>query len=188
MIFRFEEIKNYIARNVKVSLCFDDGYYHDYLMISDIPKGKYDHLYVSGVGMADVEFSRDVYSAPPQLEGEVMVTKDDYCMEPAIELILTKEPRDIECERSTDKGILFCDLKPYLQIGKNFSIVNREDWSYETYKYRSDISEKYNDMYVYGIGMEDNPEVEEYVRKLKFDSHLKKRMVIVLSDMPKKRL
>lgn len=140
MIFRFEEIKNYIARNVKVSLCFDDGYYHDYLMISDIPKGKYDHLYVSGVGMADVEFSRDVYSAPPQLEeGEVMVTKDDYCMEPAIELILTKEPRDIECERSTDKGILFCDLKPYLQIGKNFSIVNREDWSYETYKYRSDI-------------------------------------------------
>ena len=69
MIFRFEEIKNYIARNVKVSLCFD----HDYLMISDIPKGKYDHLYVSGVGMADVEFSRDVYSAPPQLEGEVMV-------------------------------------------------------------------------------------------------------------------
>ena len=73
----------------------------------------------------------DVYSAPPQLEGEVMVTKDDYCMEPTIELILTKEPRDIECERSTDKGILFCDLKPYLQIGKNFSIVNREDWSYE---------------------------------------------------------
>lgn len=145
MIVRFEEIKNYIARNVKVSICFEDGYYHDYLMISDIPKGKYDHLYISGVGMADVEFSRDVYSAPPQL-GEVMVTKDDYCMEPAIELILTKEPRDIECERSTDKGILFCDLKPYLQIGKNFSIVNREDWSYETYKYRSDISEKYNDM------------------------------------------
>lgn len=49
MIVRFEEIKNYIARNVKVSICFEDGYYHDYLMISDIPKGKYDHLYVSAL-------------------------------------------------------------------------------------------------------------------------------------------
>ena len=184
-LFRFEEIKKYIARNVKGSLCFHDGYYHDYLMISDIPKGKYDHLYVSGVGMADVEFSRDVYSAPLQLEGEVMATKDDY-IDPAIEIVLTEEPRDIECERSTDKGILFQELKPYLQIGRNFSIVNREDWSYETYEYRSDISEEYNDMYVYGIGMEDNPDVEEYVKKFKFDSKLKKRMVIVLSDKPKK--
>ena len=184
-LFRFEEIKKYIARNVKVSLCFHDGYYHDYLMISDIPKGKYDHLYVSGVGMADVEFSRDVYSAPLQLEGEVMATKDDY-IDPAIEIVLTEEPRDIECERSTDKGILFRELKPYLQIGRNYSIVNREDWSYETYEYRSDISEEYNDMYVYGIGMEDNPDVEEYVKKFKFDSKLKKRMIIVLSDKPKK--
>ena len=126
MILRFEEIKNYIARNVKVSICVEDGYYHDYLMISDIPKGKYDRLYVYGVGMADVEFSMDVYSAPLQSEGEIMVTKDDYCIDPAIEIVLTKEPRDIEGERSTDKGILFRELKPYLQIGKNFSIVNRE--------------------------------------------------------------
>ena len=32
MAIKFKEIKNYIARNVRMSICFEDGYYHNYLM------------------------------------------------------------------------------------------------------------------------------------------------------------
>lgn len=66
MAIKFEEVKRYLARNVRLSICFEDGYYHDYLMVSDIPDSKYDRLYVYGIGMIDVEFSRDVYSKPQE--------------------------------------------------------------------------------------------------------------------------
>ena len=182
MAIGFKEIKKYIARNVRISMCFKEGYYDDYLMISDIPKGKYDDLYVYGVGMIDVEFSRDVYSAPLQAERERMGIKD-IAFEPALEIVLMKTQRDIE--RTTEKELLFRDLKPYLQIGRNFSIVNRKDWSCENYEYRNDIPEKYDNMYVYGIGMEDNSHVEKRVKDLEYDTMFKKQMVIVLSDAPR---
>ena len=82
-------------------------------------------------------------------------------------------------------NLIFRDLKPYLQIGRFFSVVNREDWSYETYEYRRDIPEKYDDMYVYGIGMENNPAIDEGLKAFEYDTILKKRMVIVLSDKPR---
>lgn len=44
---------------------------------------------------------------------------------------------------------------------------------------------RYDNMYVYGIGMEDNTDLEETYRELKHDTHLKKRMVLVLSDNPR---
>ena len=75
---------------------------------------------------------------------------------------------------------MFKDIKPYLQIGRNFAVVNREDWSYRLYEYRNEIPASYDDMFVYGIGMEDN--LEEVLEKRKFDSCLNKRMVIVLSN------
>ena len=34
MAIGLEEIRKYIARNVRISICFEDGYYHNYLMIS----------------------------------------------------------------------------------------------------------------------------------------------------------
>ena len=61
MAIKFEELRKYVARNVRLSICFEDGYYHDYLMMSDIPEQKYAGFYIYGVGMVDVEFSRDVY-------------------------------------------------------------------------------------------------------------------------------
>lgn len=182
MAIEFKEIKKYIARNIRISICFEDGHYHNYLMLSDIPDQKYDSLYVYGIGMADVEFSMDVYSNPRELDGEIMVTKDDR-IEPAIEIVLHEDERGIE--RSTDEYLLFKDLKPYLQIGRNFSVVNREDWSSESYEYRDEIPEKYDDMYVYGVGMEDNPFINESLKNFMFDTFLKKRMVIVLSDKPR---
>ncbi len=36
MAIQFKEIRQYLARNTRLSICFEDGCYHDYLMISDI--------------------------------------------------------------------------------------------------------------------------------------------------------
>lgn len=117
MAIKFEELRKYIARNVRLSICFEDGYYHDYLMMSDIPEQKYAGFFTYGVGMVDVEFSRDVYAALPEPEGECWCRKDDT-MKPAMELMISEEPRDIK--RSVEQKLLFRDLKPYLQIGRHF--------------------------------------------------------------------
>lgn len=183
MAIQFQEIRQYLARNVRLSICFDGGYYHDYLMISDIPAEKYKDLYVFGIGMADVEFSMDIYTSPKDLDGVIMSSKDDT-MEPAIEIVLEKSPRNIE--RKSEDVLLFKDIKPYLQRGRNFAIVNREDWSYKFFEYRSEIPDEYDNMFVYGIGMKNNTDERDkdfikILEKWKLDSYLNKRMVIVLS-------
>lgn len=110
MAIQFCEIKKYIARNERISICLEDGSYDDYLMISDIPEGKYDNLYVYGIGTVDVEFSKDMYAAPSQLEGMVISPKHDM-MAPAIEIVLHKDPRDIA--RCEERCLLFKDLKKF---------------------------------------------------------------------------
>ncbi len=184
MAIQFKEIKQYLARNIRLSICFEDGHYHDYLMISDIPVEKYKDLYVYGVGMIDVEFSKDIYTSQKDLDGVIVSTKDDT-IEPAIEIVLHETPREIE--RKAKDILLFKDIKPYLQIGRNFAVVNREDWSYRLYEYRKEIPTSYDDMFVYGIGMEDNfdesdKNIAKVMKKRNFDSYLNKRMVIVLSN------
>ena len=77
MAIQFKEIRQYLARNAKLSICFEDGYYHNYLMISDIPAEKYKDLYVYGVGMIDVEFPMDIYVSPKDLDGVITSTNDD---------------------------------------------------------------------------------------------------------------
>lgn len=184
MAIQFKEIRQYLARNVRCSICFEDGHYHDYLMISDIPVEKYKDLYVYGVGMVDVEFPKDIYTSPKNIDGVIISTNDDT-IEPAIEIVLHETPREIE--RKSEDVLLFKDIKPYLQIGRNFAVVNREDWSYRLYEYRSDIPDNYGDMFVYGIGMEDNfdesdKNIAKVLEKRNYDSYLNKRMVIVLSN------
>ncbi len=184
MAIQFKEIRQYLARNAKLSICFEDGYYHNYLMISDIPAEKYKDLYVYGVGMIDVEFSMDIYVSPKDLDGVITSTNDDT-LEPAIEIVLHEAPRDIE--RKAEDVLLFKDIKPYLQRGRNFAIVNREDWSYKFFEYRREIPDDYDNMFVYGIGMENNTDGRDkdlikIFEKRKLDSYLNKRMVIVLSN------
>lgn len=183
MAIKFKEIRRFLARNIRLSICFEDGDYHNYLLISDIPSLEYDELYVYGVGMIVVEFSKDIYSEPEEPNGEVSISMRNLTMQPAIEIVLSDKPRDIE--RNICDNLTFKDLKPYLQIGVWFNIVNKLDWSSESYEYRENISEKYDSMYVYGIGMEYNPDLEETYRKLKYDTHFNKRMVLVLSDKPR---
>lgn len=182
MAIQFKEIKKYIARNVRLSICHEDGYYENYLFMADIPEQKYDHLYVYGIGMIDVEFSNDVYTVPAQ-SGESAISAKDITLQPAIEIVLSEKPRPIK--RSDDKELLFRDLKPYLQIGKNFAVVKREDWSSEIYEFRRDIPEKYDNMHVYGIGMENHPRMERCWLDVDYETMHKKRMVIVLSAQPK---
>ena len=179
MAIGLEEIRKYIARNVRISICFEDGYYHNYLMISDIPEPDI------AISMGcNVEFSRDIYSMPQEPEGIVRGTKDEL-LAPALEIVLHQKSREIA--RSTKETLLFRDLKPYLQIFGKISVGSREDWSFKTYKYRDDIPGDYDENYVYGVGMEDDPEVDATLKNLEYDTCLKKRMVIVLSkDIVKK--
>ena len=183
MAIKFKEIRRFLARNTILSICFEDGDYHNYLLISDIPSLEYDELYVYGVGMIVVEFSKDIYSEPEEPNGEVSISMRNLTMQPAIEIVLSDKPRDIE--RNICDNLTFKDLKPYLQVIGEFNIVNKLDWSDESYKYREKIPGKYDSMYVYGIGMEYNPDLEETYRKLKYDTHFNKRMVLVLSDKPR---
>lgn len=152
-------------------------------MVSDILASEYDELYVYGIGMTDVEFSKDIYSEPEEPNGEVSISMSNLTIQPAIEIVLSDKPRNIE--RNICDNLTFKDLKQYLQVIDEFNIVNKLDWSDESYKYREKKSERYDSMYVYGIGMEDNPDLEETYRELKHDTYLKKRMVLVLSDNPR---
>lgn len=184
MAIQFKEIRQYLARNARLSICFEDGYYHDYLMISDIPAEKYKDLYVYGIGMVDVEFSKDIYTFPRNADDTTISIKD-VTLEPAIEIVLRETPRDIE--RKAEEVLLFKDIKPYLQIGRNFAVVNREDWSYKLYEWKRDIPDEYDDKFVFGIGMEDNfdendKDIIKALKKRDYDSFMNKRMVIVLSD------
>ena len=155
MAIKFKDIRRFLARNIRLSICFLDGQYHNYLLVSDISASEYDELYVYGIGMTDVEFSKDIYSEPEEPNGEVSISMSNLTIQPALEIVLSDKPRNIE------RNI----------IGE-FNIVNKLDWSDESYKCRENIPEKYDNMYVYGIGME------------RISDH-KKRMVLVLSDNPR---
>lgn len=166
MAIKFKEIRRFLARNTRLSICFLDGHYHNYLLVSDILASEYDELYVYGIGMTDVEFSKDIYLEPEELNGEVNISMSNLTIQPALEIVLSDKPRDIE----RNINLTFKDLKLYLQVIDEFNIVNKLDWSDESYKCRENIPEKYDNMYVYGIGME------------RISDH-KKRMV--LSDNPR---
>ena len=179
MAIKFGELKKYFSRIVRLSICFEDGHYDNFTMVSDIPDGKYDDLYVYGIGMVDVEFPLDVYSEPKEFSLE-----DGYFLGCGLEIVVSEEARNIE--RSNEKELTFGDLRDYLQLGRNFSLVAKEGWEEENYEWRHDIPEKYNKMYVYGIGIEDEP--KESLKILNsgiVDSVLAKKLRIVVSERPR---
>lgn len=182
MAIKFKEIKQYIARNVKLSICFEDGFYNNYLLISDVPESKYDEFYVYGIGMVNVEFSRDVYLKSDDPDG-VCFTSKNMTLEAALEIALCKKPREVE--RKTNKGLAFQDLKAYLQVFGTLAIVCEEDYKEELYEFREKISNKYDDLYLYGIGLENNYDVDETVRRRRYDTWCNKKLVIVLSKQPR---
>ncbi len=184
MAITFKELKQYISRVVRISVCFTDGHYDNYTLVSDIPEGKYDDFYIYGVGMIDVEFPLDVYTKPCNEMPERISLRDGYFIGCGLEIVVQEEPRDIR--RRNNRQMCFGDLREYLQMGRNFSIVRKEDWSSEEYEMRTDIPEEYNKLYVYGIGLEDNfGDISIPQNRRCPDSYLTKRMVIVLSETPR---
>ena len=98
--------------------------------------------------------------------------------------MVQEEPWDIR--RRDNREMCFGNLREYLQVGRNFSIVRKEDWSSEEYEMREDIPEEYDKLYVYGIDLEDNfGEISIPRNRRCPDSYLTKRMVIVLSETPR---
>lgn len=89
--------------------------------------------------MTDVEFSKDIYSEPEEPNGEVSISMSNLTIQPALEIVLSDKPRNIE--RNICDNLTFKDLKPYLQVIDEFNIVNKLDWSDESYKYRENIPE-----------------------------------------------
>ena len=190
MAIKFKEIKQYISRTVRISICFLDGHYDNYIMISDIDE-QYDDLYVYGVGMTQVEFPQDVYTRPFVSLGQV--SYKEWMLGFGMEIVLDDEPREITRQ---DMSILrFRDLRPYIQSGMNFSVVFKENWSSESYKWKAEIPEKYDDLYVFGIGMEDMPKQLFKSRYPEFSepqssknielSIIGKQMVLVLATTPR---
>lgn len=184
MAITFKELKPYIARTVRISICFHDGHYDNYTMISDIPDGRYDDLYVFGVGMVDVEFPNDVYKRPFVSLAESIHLKTGYYLGCGLEIVLQEELRDIA--RRNENFLLLQDLRDYLQIGRHFSVVMKEDWSSEYYEWKRDIPEDTDDLYVYGIRIEDLPYKLKDLRYAEItDTALMKQMVIVLARTPR---
>jgi hypothetical protein len=146
-------------------------------------------MYVYGIGMADVEFSLDVYKRSPEKFPKRISAKQGYCLSCGLEIVLQDIARDIP--RRDEQLLRFRDLRGYLQTGMHFSIVIREDWSAEYYQWRRDIPEAYDDLYVYGIGMEalSKEHIQEIFGNVGHvgmnDTSLMQQMVIVLTKEPR---
>ena len=87
MAIKFKDIRRFLARNIRLSICFLDGQYHNYLLVSDISASEYDELYVYGIGMTDVEFSKDIYSEPEEPNGEVSISMSNLTKKPTKKLV-----------------------------------------------------------------------------------------------------
>lgn len=182
MAILFRELKQYISRVDRLSICFydRDGDYENYSLLSDIPEGKYDSLAIYGVGTAFVEFPLDVYSNPCEEMPKCVSRWSGYDMKSCLEIVLTELPRDIE--RKNIEDLCFGDLRNYLQIGGGYCVVMKEDWSSEEYEWQKDIPKEYDSFFVYGIGLEDLP--KDKMESRHFGS-IKKQIVIVLSKTPR---
>lgn len=187
MAITFGELKQYISRRIPISICFRDGYYDNYILISDIPEAKYDDFYVYGVGTRDVEFPLDVYKRPAVALTEYIIPAKEVCFECGLEIVLQEQPRYVH--RVDARQLCFADLREYLQIGMNFSIVMREDWSAEFYTWKKDIPDQYNNLFVYGIGMEDVSKEDVYFKDMEYDrirdTQAAKAITVVLAQKPR---
>lgn len=192
MDFLFKELKHYLCRQAPISICHEEDLcYDDYLLVSDIPDGKYDNLHIYGVGMADVEFSRDVYLKPK--DGEVSsacLYPNDMNILSCLEIMVKDTPRE-NVTRSDRKELCFGDLRKFLPHTGHFLIQRRENWQQigRVYHQVKEIPEELDNLYVYGIGFMDNPELEEIFEEFRSEQmQLVKAMVLVLSEEPRKDL
>lgn len=192
MDFLFKELKHYLCRLAPISICHEeDLHYADYLLVSDIPDGEYDNLHVYGVGMGDVEFTMDTFVKP--LDGKTSNAcpyPDDMNILACLEIMVKDTPRE-GVMRSDRKELCFGDLRKFLPHTGHFLIMKRENWQQigKVYRQTKEIPEELDDLFVYGISLMDNPELEEIFEKYRGEQmQLVKTMVLVLSEKPREDL
>lgn len=146
MSISFKKIREYLSCNECISLFFENGHYRNYSSVSCIPEGIYDDLYVYGIGLIYTEFTGNNNSETLQ--------PANIIYKPAIEIALCEELGGIE--ENDGEDILFRDVHSVLEIVGNTSINILQDNTYEVYKTKAEIPDKYDDMYVLEIGIEKN--------------------------------
>lgn len=134
MAIKFKELRKYVSRVVRISICFDDGSYDNYHLISDIPDGKYDDMYVFGVGKVDVEFPKDSYGP---VINERKIRPNHYFIGCALEIVLKENDRGFE--RNNNVVLRFGDLRNYLELGKYISVSIKDEWVPDCYELRKHL-------------------------------------------------
>ena len=200
MALKFKELKQYLSRDVKIAICLADDErcpYYTYLLVSDIPEGLYDELYVSKIQMEDLEFSCDVFTKPDHsLDGtEMRKLNGSEKLQPCFEIFLLKTPANLgeeEAKRKVGDPLTYGVFRHYLWYGPARICQVDKSWlrGSEVYEEIHHIeSEEFNDLYLYGIGMEDYPNLEMIEGINDWDSEWNssgcRRYFIALSDTPR---
>ena len=154
MAFTFGEIKNYLARDMRLSVRMLKGGDKDYLMVSDLPDGKYDDLIV--YNLAEIkfiefpEFGEYVPASSPELSW--MSNKPGIGFEITLcEQIPDYDDRDHT--RTNGEQIVFRDLRNLLPMYGHCSVGIIGEGK-EAFRSSRDIPESYNGKYLFGLGME----------------------------------
>lgn len=72
MDIKFKELRSYISRIDRVSICRKESLcYENFRFITEVPT-EYDEWYVHGIGMTDSEFPMDEWTPESELEGRRM--------------------------------------------------------------------------------------------------------------------
>ena len=198
MALLFKEIKPFISRNMPIAVCLADNEnlpYYTYLLISDIPEGKYDDLYVGKIQITDLEFSCDVFSKPDySTDGsDIRVSKAGEEFKVCFEIFLYKEPAncdEAEAERKVGDPLTFGRLKNYLWYGATRICNVDKSWLRgDEFVDISYVGDEYNDLYLYGLGIEDNPDRDRISKignwNIEWNSPVFRRYFIALSENPR---
>lgn len=178
MSFTFGEIKQYLARDMKLSIKMLKGGYTDYFMVSDIPDGKYDDMIIySLAGIKYVEFHElGEYVSPTSPELSWMDHKLDFGYEITL-CDQIPEYDDRDHTRTNTEHIILKDLRSVLPLFGHCS-VNCIGEGKEAFRSPKDIPDTFDNKYLFGLGMEpDKTDITAGVYEMRF--------VIVLANRPK---
>ena len=100
MAIKFKEIRKYISKINRISICMEETLiYNNYRFIREVPES-YDECYLYGIGMIDSEFEDEfsgMHSQDAGPDAEPGAVTRPYEFYKCIEIMLSKNPRaDIE--------------------------------------------------------------------------------------------
>lgn len=97
MAIKFKEIRQYISKIDRVSICMKETLtYNNYRYIKQVPHS-YDECYLYGIGMIESEFEGEfggMYDQDAGPDNEPGTVTNPHEFYPCIEVMLSKTPRD----------------------------------------------------------------------------------------------